>query len=114
MKQAEIVGKTDRELFPADLADCCQKSDKETYKSRKPIYCEEQVTNANGDKIFFETIKSVICDENNNVLGLVGVSRDITKRKKAEEALGQSEEQFRLAFENAKDAIFWADPVSIL
>jgi diguanylate cyclase (GGDEF)-like protein/PAS domain S-box-containing protein len=41
---------------------------------------------------------------------LIGVSRDATERKKAEEALGQSEEQFRLAFENAKDAIFWADP----
>jgi two-component system NtrC family sensor kinase len=39
----------------------------------------------------------------------VGIVRDITDRKKTEENLQKSEEKFRLAFENAKDAIFWAD-----
>jgi PAS domain S-box-containing protein len=35
---------------------------------------------------------------------------EITERKRSEEALRKSEEEFRLTFENAKDAIFWADP----
>lgn len=39
----------------------------------------------------------------------VGIIRDITERKKSEKILKKSEEKFRLAFENAKDAIFWAD-----
>ncbi|UCE96038.1 MAG: PAS domain S-box protein [Candidatus Bathyarchaeota archaeon] len=41
-----------------------------------------------------------------------GTFVDITERKEMEEALRDSEEKFRLAFENAKDAIFWADPRS--
>jgi len=42
-------------------------------------------------------------------VGLRGIVLDITESKRAEEALRESEEKFRLTFENAKDAIFWAD-----
>jgi PAS domain S-box-containing protein len=42
--------------------------------------------------------------------GVDGFVVDITERKKTEEALRVREEELRLIFENAKDAIFWADP----
>ena len=38
------------------------------------------------------------------------ISRDITKRKIAEQKLKESEEKFRLSYENAANAILWADP----
>jgi len=41
---------------------------------------------------------------------IIASVQDITEQKLSEEAVRKSEEEFRLAFENAKDAIFWADP----
>jgi PAS domain S-box-containing protein len=38
------------------------------------------------------------------------LQNEIRERRQAEQGLRQSEEKFRLSFENAKDAIFWADP----
>ncbi len=48
-------------------------------------------------------------DREGKPVGMWVIVRDITERKEAEEALRKSEEEFRLAFENAKDAILWAD-----
>jgi PAS domain S-box-containing protein len=43
------------------------------------------------------------------VVGVLGVLMDITKRKNSEHALKESEEKFRILFENSKDAIFFTD-----
>lgn len=48
-------------------------------------------------------------DRSGQVLGFVGVSQDITERKRAEEALREAEERYRLIFENARDAIMIFD-----
>ncbi len=48
-------------------------------------------------------------DAQGRALRVSGTNLDITDRKKTEEALKKSEESFRLAFENAKDATFWSN-----
>ncbi len=49
-------------------------------------------------------------DREGKPTGMWVIVRDITERKEAEEALRKGEEEFRLPFESAKDAIIWADP----
>lgn len=82
LKQAEIVGKTNEQLLPPDLARYCRQSDEEVMRSGKPFRGEEQTTGENGEKIFFDTFKIPIYDIQGNFEGLVGVSRDITEHKR--------------------------------
>jgi PAS domain S-box-containing protein len=62
-----------------------------------------------GSIFWGETSSDVLCDRSGNITGFIGIVRDVTERKKTEEALRQSEERLRTYFENAPDAIFVYD-----
>jgi PAS domain S-box-containing protein len=83
----KIVGKTDEELLPPDLADYCKQSDAKVIKSGQALRSEEQCVDKDGKRVFFETIKAPLHDDKGKVMGLVGVSRDTTERKKMQEEL---------------------------
>lgn len=107
---AEIVGRTDEDLLPADLAAKCRESDSKVLDSRGSIRFEEASAGPGGTPRFFETVKSPIYGQTGEILGLVGVSRDITERKIWEERLAESEERFRGLFENATIGIYRTTP----
>jgi PAS domain-containing protein len=52
----------------------------------------------------FQSTKAPYRDETRKVIGLVGISRDITERKRAEQALRDSEQRFRTFVDHATDA----------
>ena len=106
LKSAEILGKTDDQIFPHDLAAQCLLSDQEVMKNRKSLYCEEEAISKDGKRTYFETIKSPLYDASGNVVGVVGVSRDITVRKYHEE----QSHLFSSLLNQSSDAIFITDP----
>jgi len=103
MEEEEIIGKTDEQILPPYLAEQCRRSDEEAIERGKPIRVEEQITDDKGERILFETIKSPVFDEQGHVRGLVGVSRDITERKRAEEEIRWRAETLAALQETALD-----------
>ncbi|HET6459642.1 MAG TPA: PAS domain S-box protein, partial [Syntrophales bacterium] len=68
---------------------------------------EEWITFADdGHRALLETIKAPMYDDLGMFIGVLGIGRDITERKLAEEALKKSEERYRSIFENAQEGIF--------
>ncbi len=90
--QAEIIGKTCNEVLPRELAEQCDGSDQKILSSKHRIYTEEDSAVINGTRIFFETTKAPVLDEEGKITAIVGISRDITERKKAEIELKQYKE----------------------
>jgi len=64
-----------------------------------------RIRNKSGQIVWIEHICRPVTDENGKNLGYRANNRDITTRKLAEEALWESEEEYRLLFENAVEAI---------
>jgi two-component system cell cycle sensor histidine kinase/response regulator CckA len=62
-----------------------------------------------GSTRWLETIMSGIRDDQGVLIGIHGVSRDVTDRRQAQEALEKSEEYFRAITENATDVLFIID-----
>jgi PAS domain S-box-containing protein len=109
LAKEELLGKTCEELLPPELAESCRKSDEEVLKGHKTIHKEEQFDGKDGNKIILETIKTPLYDENGNTRGLVGLSRDITERKRAEEELEYRNLLFSIQQETSLDGILVVD-----
>jgi len=93
LKKEDIIGKKDEEFFDPDLAEQCRSSDKEVLKKRTLVSVDEESDDKAGEAVYFNTLKSPIFDENGNINGLVGISRDLTIIKTKEAQIKKSLEE---------------------
>lgn len=84
-QEQEIVGHTDRELFPAQEAELFIRMDMEMLSQNTFRKNEETVTYPDGKEVILETLKTPYHDFEGTIIGLIGISRDITERKNREE-----------------------------
>ena len=105
--EAAIIGKTDYDFVDRKLADFFRENDRKAMYSGKFSVNEEWITFADdGHRAYLETIKAPVYDTQKNLIGVLGIGRDMTKRRLAENALLESEIRYRSFFENNIDAIF--------
>jgi PAS domain S-box-containing protein len=84
----ELKGKTVYDFYPKELADPFAKDEQDVMHSGKVLLNrEERTQDAQGNSAWVSTSKVPYADDQGHILGLVGISRDITARKQAEEEL---------------------------
>ena len=93
--EASQIGKSDFDFFDRQTAEQFQRFDLAVLESRQSKSNEEWVTYPDGRCVLVDTIKTPFFTPEGMMLGLVGVSRDITERKRFEEKLAASEERIR-------------------
>jgi PAS domain S-box-containing protein len=88
----EVVGKTDFDFFPRELAEKYYADDQSVIRSGQPLFGrEEPVIDPSGNRVWFLTTRVPLRDSSGRIVGLVGTSRDITEDKKLREELARSE-----------------------
>jgi PAS domain S-box-containing protein len=101
----EIIGKTNKELFPPEAANKIMEYNQKVISSGKAIEAEESVE-INGRAFTFFSRKAPYHDVKGNIIGIVCITRDVTERKKAEKRLMESEQRLSYALDASNDGIW--------
>ena len=106
----ELIGMNYRRHTDEETAKKLYKPYLELYRTGKPIKMRElESIRKDGTKAIYETSVSLIRNSKGNPVGFRGVSRDVTARKKMEEALHQSAEKYRTILEDIDECYFELD-----
>ncbi|MEL6555775.1 MAG: PAS domain-containing protein [Cyanobacteria bacterium J06621_11] len=101
----EVLGKTDFELLPPEVAKEIWDKDREVINTGVHQTFEEDIQQGDRTSTYFTT-KRPLYDETGQIAGLIGLAQDITERKQAELALALSEQRFRDVTEAAGEYIW--------
>jgi two-component system, sensor histidine kinase and response regulator len=100
----DVLGRDDTAILPPEQAALMMANDRRVMQDNQHITFQEELPTADGETTF-HTVKGPLHDDVGNVIGMYGISRDITERKRSEEQLRKSERYF--------STIFHASPVAI-
>jgi PAS domain S-box-containing protein len=110
----EVLGKTDFDLLPHELAERYAADEQALFRSGLPLRDREEVgADADGRRKCLLTTKVPLHDPSGVVVGLVGISHDISARKEAEESLARERALLRSLIDSIPDLIFYKDRQSV-
>ncbi|MEW5788087.1 MAG: PAS domain S-box protein [Pseudomonadota bacterium] len=103
-----VLGRDDRALFPREQAELIMALDRRAIEENRIRTQEEVLSTPQGSRIFLAT-KGPLRDENDQIIGTFGISRDITESQQAENRLMDQMRRFRLLLDSSRDGIVIID-----
>lgn len=87
---SEVIGKSDADFFPAELAAKYQLDDQRIMATGQPFETVEENRRTDGDRSYVQVVKTPLYDSTGHVIGLQGIFWDITAQKVADERIRQA------------------------
>jgi PAS domain S-box-containing protein len=107
----QLLGKTDFDFYPPEMANGFYEDEQSVIRSGQPLRNrEEKGIDMEGNEVDILTTKVPIRNSEGEIIGIAGVGRDITDRKKMENALREAERNYRGIFDNAIVGMFQSSP----
>lgn len=101
--EADVIGKTDLELFPNSSGLRGYKDDMEVLRTGEPLLSREEfLNNEKGEQFWLSTSKVPVYDEHGKISRILGLGHNITERKRAEEALNKLNKELAAQSEELK------------
>ena len=106
-RKEDIIGKTNHDLFPAEVADLYHKRDFEAMMSNKPTTTEDVIRNPDGSETILTTTRFAVKDDKGNLMGLWGLAHDTTgsryeSEQKKQEEINRLLENEQMAIQSSK------------
>ena len=106
----KVLGKTSADLFPLERVSKYQADDRKILDGvEAQIGYEEPTVDQAGNRIWTMTTKVPLHGNDGEIIGIVGIGRDITTRKEAEEKLAEERNLLRTLIDNLPDSVFAKD-----
>jgi two-component system, sensor histidine kinase and response regulator len=104
-----IVGLSDFDLFPRDLAEKYNRDDQMVLRSGESFETTEVNATQNGEHHYVRVIKNPVLDAAGQLVGLLGVFWDVTAEHRVQEQLARERDLLRALLDSATDAIYFKD-----
>jgi len=108
LQPGDFVGHTDYDFFPTELAEKYRRDDRRIRESGVAEQVEEDYV-FQGRRLVVDTVKVPIRDDRGNVMGILGVSTDVTDRKRADEERAFEAALIQARSETSPDGILFVD-----
>ncbi len=104
IRNEEIQGKTDLDIFPKEIADQFRENDRRVFADGHPCQVEERVPQGDGMRVYL-SVKFPLYDQDGSVNRVCGISTDITELKKAQDQLRRLSDGIMAGQEKERTAV---------